>query len=71
MKTAYLALSYSQKDRLQPIVQAVVTTLQQHTIQTMVFVDKYDFAPEQEREMMATALQRNSAGKCSDCGRDL
>lgn len=54
--TAYISLSYSHRNRLEPIVQVIRSTLQQQGITPFVFVDNYHFAREEETAMMQQAL---------------
>ena len=56
MKKAFLAVSYGHKEVLQAEIASIVRILKQLSIKTLVFVHKYSFKPEREKEMMRMAL---------------
>lgn len=57
MKKAFLAVSYSHKDELQEEIASIVRILKQLSIKTIVFVNKYSFTLEREKEMMRIAFE--------------
>ena len=56
MKKAYLAISYSNRKLFNKEVNSLKNYLLTKNIELLVFVDKYNFAPNQEQEMMQTAF---------------
>ena len=52
MKTAYLAISFSNRPNLESEVAAMKTALAQYDYTLEVFVDTYTFVPGQEARMM-------------------
>ena len=57
MKKAYLAISYSNRKLFNKEVNSLKNYLLTKNIELLVFVDKYNFAPNQEQEMMQTAFK--------------
>ena len=57
MKKAYLAISYSNRKLFNKEVNRLKTFFKSKNIELLVFVDKYNFKPNQEKEMMQTAFQ--------------
>lgn len=57
MKTAYLAISYSNRKFFNKEVDSLKSFFKTKNIDLLVFVDKYNFKPNQEKEMMQTAFQ--------------
>jgi nucleoside 2-deoxyribosyltransferase len=56
MKTAYLSISYSHHASLHPEIDAIRKLLLSHAIDLFVFVERYRFSAEQEKEMMQQAF---------------
>jgi nucleoside 2-deoxyribosyltransferase len=54
---AYISLSFDKRSSLSQVVTVINDCLDSFNITSLVFVDKYKFTVEQEKEMMATALQ--------------
>ncbi len=50
-------MSHNNKDRLSAEIRTIIEALQELDIEPVVFVQKYRFAPSQEREMMKKALE--------------
>ena len=57
MKKAYLAISYSNRKLFDAEIDKLNTLFQSHNIELLVFVDKYNFKPNQEKEMMQKAFE--------------
>lgn len=53
---AYISISYQKRRSLNTAITAIMTVLEEHQIESLVFVDQHKFEPEQEREMMQAAL---------------
>jgi 2'-deoxynucleoside 5'-phosphate N-hydrolase len=53
---AYLAISFSLRTSLDPVVKTLEQVLANHGIELFVFVDHYRFSPDQEKEMMRQAF---------------
>ena len=56
MKKAYLAMSFSDRNKFDDEIDQLHKTLTKYNIQLLVFVDKYCFNENQEKEMMKTAF---------------
>lgn len=56
MKKAYLAISYSKRKLFDNEVEAIKRLFKENNIELLVFVDKYNFRADQEKEMMKTAF---------------
>lgn len=54
--TAYISVSFSNRSEADPALQAIRKTLQQHQIQSFVFVEKYRFAKTEEKAMMTQCM---------------
>jgi len=57
MKKAYFAISYSNRNQFDKEIEGVKTLLKKNNIELLVFVDKYNFKPNEEAEMMKTAFE--------------
>jgi nucleoside 2-deoxyribosyltransferase len=57
MKKAYLAISYSNRKLFDKEVKTLIELFEKNNIKLLVFVDKYDFKENEEKEMMETAFQ--------------
>ena len=53
---AYISISYQKRRSLNTAITAIMTVLDEHQIESLVFVDQHKFEPEQEQEMMQAAL---------------
>ncbi len=56
MKKGYLAISYSNRKLFDKEVEGLKKTCRENNIELLVFVDNYNFAANQEKEMMETAF---------------
>ncbi len=56
MKKGYLAISYSNRRLFDNEVEGLKNLFRKNNLELLVFVDKYDFKPNQEKEMMETAF---------------
>ena len=56
MPTAYLAISLSNRPRFDAEVKAIRQCFQTFDWELLVFVDTYNFSPEEEKTMMQTAF---------------
>ena len=56
MKKGYLAISYSNRKLFDKEVEGLKKTCKENNIELLVFVDNYNFAANQEKEMMETAF---------------
>jgi len=56
MKKAYLAISYSNRKKMDKEVNSLKSFLKAKNIALLVFVDRYNFKDNQEKEMMQTAF---------------
>jgi len=54
---AYLAISYANRKHFDKEINALKIFFQSKNIDLLVFVDTYNFKPDQEQEMMQTAFQ--------------
>jgi len=57
MKKAYFAISYSNRKQFDKVVEGLQILFKKHKIELFVFVDKYNFSTDQEKEMMETAFE--------------
>ncbi len=57
MKKAYLAISYSNRKLFDKEVKTLIELCEKNNIKLLVFVDKYDFKENEEKEMMETAFR--------------
>ena len=56
MKKGYLAISYSNRKLFDNEVEGLIKLFKKNNIELLVFVDKYNFKANQEKEMMETAF---------------
>lgn len=56
MKKGYLAISYSNRKLFDSEVESLKNLFSKNNMELLVFVDKYNFKPNQEKEMMKTAF---------------
>lgn len=61
MKKAYLAISYSKRKQFNEEVNELQKLFTKNKIELLVFVDQYNFKPNQEKEMMTTAFEEIEA----------
>lgn len=57
MKKAYFAISYANRKLIDNEVKGLLNLLKKYNIELLVFVDKYIFSEDQEKEMMKTAFE--------------
>jgi len=57
MKRAYLAISYSDRSKFDLLISHLETYFHSINVELLVFVDEYNFEPNQEKEMMETAFR--------------
>ncbi len=57
MQRAYLAISFSHRPFVEPVVSAIRTQLKEYGIELFVFTDQYLFTAEQETDMMKQACK--------------
>jgi len=57
MKKAYFAISYSNRSLFDKEVDSLRKLFLKNNIELLVFVDKYSFRPNQEKEMMKVAFE--------------
>jgi len=57
IKKVYLAISYSDRKLFDEEISALKSLFAERGIELLVFVDKYNFHYDQEKEMMKTAFQ--------------
>jgi len=57
MRKAYLAISYSKRALFNKELRALQNLFNKNKIELLVFVDKYNFKPDQEKQMMKVAFQ--------------
>ena len=55
--TAYISVSFSQRNDLRKELRAIAGTLTRLNIRPFIFVDCYQFHPDQEKQMMEQALR--------------
>jgi len=56
MKKGYFAISYSNRSLFENEVESLNNLFKKYDIELVVFVDKYNFKANQEKEMMKTAF---------------
>ncbi len=56
MKKGYLAISYSNRSLFNNEVESLKKLFKKNNFELLVFVDKYNFKANQEKEMMETAF---------------
>ncbi len=56
MKKAYLAISYSNRHLFEKEIESLQNLFKENNVELLVFVDKYNFRADQEKEMMKTAF---------------
>ena len=56
MKRAYLAISYSKRKLFDTEINSLKELFVKNNLELLVFVDRYNFNPNQEKEMMRTAF---------------
>ena len=57
MRKAYFAISYSNRKQFDKEVESLMNLLRTNNIELLVFVDKYVFKANQEKEMMKAAFK--------------
>lgn len=57
MKKAYLSIGYQNRQKLEAEITVIRELLSAHQIELFVFVDQYQFAPEEEQQMMQQAFR--------------
>ena len=57
MKKAYFAISYSNRKQFDKEIENLKNLFYKNNIELLVFVDKYDFKANQEKEMMKIAFE--------------
>lgn len=53
---AYISVSYSQRHTLRPVLDIIGESLKDSNIEPFIFIDQFQFAPAEEKEMMDQAL---------------
>lgn len=53
---AYIAVSYTQRQRMSNVLNCITTTLKECNIDSLIFVDQYQFTAVQEQQMMQQAM---------------
>ena len=54
---AYISISYQRRRSLNTAITAIMSVLEEHHVESFVFVDHYKFEETQEEEMMRSALE--------------
>ncbi len=57
MNKVYLAISYSNRKQFDKEIDSLKKLFDKNNIELLVFVDKYNFKSNQEKEMMKTAFE--------------
>jgi nucleoside 2-deoxyribosyltransferase len=57
MKIAYFGISKSNRVNFDKEINQLKKCLAKHSIELLVFVDKYEFTPDQEKEIMTIAFK--------------
>jgi len=57
MKKAYFAISYTNRKKFGKEIESLQNLFNKKSIELLVFVDKYDFNANQEKEMMKVAFE--------------
>ena len=58
MKKAYFAISYSNRKQFDKEIDSLQNLFNKNNIELLIFVDKYDFNANQEKEMMKVAFEQ-------------
>lgn len=56
-RTAYISVSFGRRKFIDREIRTVIETLNCFNIRSFVFVDKYNFAPHEEKQMMQQAMR--------------
>ena len=54
---AYISINFSKRKQFEYVVKAISKTLTTHNISPFVFVDQYNFAISQEKEMLENVMK--------------
>lgn len=54
---AYISVSFSKRSEVEPALQVIRQTLQQHSIHPFIFVDERHFLPDEEKQMMKQCME--------------
>lgn len=57
MKKAYFAISYSNRKQFDKEIESLKILFNKNNVELLVFVDKYNFKTNQEKEMMRVAFE--------------
>jgi len=57
MEKAYFAISYSNRKRFDKEIESLKILFNKNDVELLVFVDKYNFKANQEKEMMKVAFE--------------
>ena len=57
MKKAFLSISYKNKDLLKKEINYIIDTLKEFSIEVIIFVQKYQFKEDKEKDMMNKAFE--------------
>ncbi len=57
MKIAYFAISYSNRKQFDKEVESLQLLFRKNNVELLVFVDKYNFKANEEKEMMKVAFE--------------
>lgn len=57
MRKAYFAISYSNRKLFDKEIESLLSLFKTNNIELLVFVDKYTFKKDQEKEMMKVAFE--------------
>lgn len=58
MKKAYFTISYANKDLFKEEIKALEIIFNKYNIELLVFVNTYNFKPNEEKKMMQTAFHK-------------
>lgn len=58
MQKAYLSIGYQNKQHLRSEIEIIQQTLSGFHIQLFIFVDAYQFSPQEEKQMMQKAFSK-------------
>ena len=61
MKKAYFAISYANRKLFDKEIESLKTLFTENSMELFVFVDHYNFEPNQEKEMMKIAFEEINA----------
>jgi 2'-deoxynucleoside 5'-phosphate N-hydrolase len=53
---AYIAVSYTKRQSLSNVLNCITTTLKEYSIESVIFVDQYQFTATAEKQMMQQAM---------------